>query len=160
MSQNETVRCMLMPLSGINLVIPNSAVSEVIAYMRPQRLDQTPEWFLGAVLWRGVNVPVVSVEQMCGIDTVHIGPRSRISIIYNPEKDDELPYIGLHIQDIPRAYLAEYTKMESGSDDNLSQYLLSRVDDDQLSRFIPNLDAIAVELKAQLSQEKLDNLVH
>lgn len=71
-----------------------------------------------------------------------------------------MPYIGLHIQDIPRAYLAEYTKMESGSDDNLSQYLLSRVDDDQLSRFIPNLDAIAVELKAQLSQEKLDNLVH
>jgi chemosensory pili system protein ChpC len=151
---------MLMPLSGINLVIPNSAVSEVIAYMRPQKLDDTPDWFLGAVLWRGVNLPVVSVEQLCGIDAVHIGPRSRISIIYNPEKDDELPYIGLHIQDIPRAYLAEYAKMESSSDDNLSQYLLSRVDDDELSRFIPNLDKIGAELKAQLSQQKLDSLSH
>ena len=159
MSQNETVRCMLLPLSGINLVIPNSAVSEVIAYTRPQKLEQTAEWFLGAVLWRGVNVPVVSVEQMCGVDALDISPRSRISIIYNPEKDKDLPYIGLHIQDIPRAYLAEYTKMESATDDNLSQYLLSRVDDDQLSRFIPDLDAIAVDLKAQFSKEKLDNLI-
>lgn len=160
MSQDQTVRCMLMPLSGINLVIPNSAVSEVIAYMQPQKFEETPEWLLGAVLWRGVHVPVVSVEQMCGIDAVHVGPRSRISVIYNPEKDEELPYIGLHIQDIPRAYLAEGSKMESGSDDNLSQYLLSRVDDEELSRVIPNLDAIAVELKSQLSPEKLDKLSH
>lgn len=160
MSQDQTVRCMLMPLSGINLVIPNSAVSEVIAYMQPQKFEETPEWFLGAVLWRGVHVPVVSVEQMCGIDAMHVGPRSRISVIYNPEKDEELPYIGLHIQDIPRAYLAEGSKMESGSDDNLSQYLLSRVDDEELSRVIPNLDAIAVELKSQLSPEKLDKLSH
>ncbi|NNE63021.1 MAG: chemotaxis protein CheW [Gammaproteobacteria bacterium] len=160
MSQNQAVRCMLLPLSGINLVVPNSAVSEVIGFTEPRKFEDAPEWFLGAVLWRGVYVPVVSVEQMCGIDTVHIGPRSRISIIYNPEKDEELPYIGLHIQDIPRAYLAEGSKMESGSDDGLSQYLLSRVDDDQASRVIPNLDAIAVELKSQLSQEKLDKLSH
>ena len=104
-------------------------------------------------------MPVVSVEQMCGIDVVHVGPRSRISVIYNPEKDEELPYIGLHIQDIPRAYLAESAKMESGNDDGLSQYLLTRLDGEELSRYIPNLDKIVADLKTQLSQEKIDNLV-
>ena len=158
MSQNQTVRCMLLPLSTISLVVPNSAVSEVIGFSGPRKLEDTLEWFLGVVLWRGVYIPVVSVEQMCELDNVNIGPRSRIGIIYNPEKDAELPYIGLHIQDIPRAYLAEGSKMESGSDDELSQYLLSRLDTDGPALVIPDLDVIARDLKPQINQEKLDNL--
>ncbi len=158
MSESQTVRCMLLPMSSINLVVPNSAVAEIIGYSTPRRLDDSSDWFLGVVLWRGVYVPVISVEHMCDIDSVHIGPRSRIGIIYNPEKDEDLPYIGLHMQDIPRAYLAESDKMESGSDDDIGQYLLSRLDEDQYSRAIPNLDAIAEDLKPQFSQDKIDKL--
>lgn len=158
MSDNQTVRCMMLPLSTINLVVPNSAVSEVIGFSEPRRLDDTAEWFLGVVLWRGVYVPVMSVEQLCGVDVVHIGPRSRIAIIYNPEKDEDLPYIGIHIQDIPRAYLADSSKLESANDDDLSPYLLSRIDDEQHARMIPDLDAIARDLKSQVSHEKIDSL--
>lgn len=159
MSENQAVRCMLLPMSSINLVIPNSAVAEIIGYSEPRQLDDSSEWFLGVVLWRGAYVPVVSVEQMCDVDTVHVSPRSRIAIIYNPEKDDELPYIGVHIQDIPRAYLAESDKMESGSDDDLSRYLLSRLDDDQFARAIPNLDAMAADLKPQFNLDKIERLI-
>ncbi len=158
MSEGQTVRCMLLPMSSINLVIPNSAVAEIVGYSKPRRLDDSSDWFLGVILWRGVYVPVVSVEQMCDLNDVHIGSRSRIGIIYNPEKDDDLPYIGLHMQDIPRAYLAEADKMESGSDDDLGQYLLSRLDDEQLARAIPDLDAIAADLKSQFNQDKIDRL--
>ena len=152
------VRCMLLPMSSINLVIPSSAVAEIIGYSEPRKLDGSSDWFLGVVLWRGVYVPVISVEAMCSVDTVHISPRSRIGVIYNPEKDDELPYVGLHMQDIPRAYLAESDSMESGSDDGLSQYLLSRLDDDQFHRVIPNLDAMMADLKPQFNQEAIAQL--
>ncbi|MCZ6470153.1 MAG: hypothetical protein O6649_02205, partial [Gammaproteobacteria bacterium] len=64
----------------------------------------------------------------------------------------------IHIQDIPRAYLAEAEKMESGTDDELSQYLLSRVDEDQYARFIPNLEAIIADLKREYSPDKLNQL--
>ncbi len=158
MSEQRSVRCMLLQMSSINLVIPNSAVAEIIGFSEPRRLDDSSDWFLGMVLWRGVYVPVISVEQLCEVDTLHVGSRARIGIIYNPEKDTELPYIGLHMQDIPRAYLAESDTMESGSDDDLSQYLLSRVDDDELVRAIPNLDAIIADLKPQISQEKIESL--
>ncbi len=158
MSESQTVRCMLLPMSSINLVVPNSAVAEIIGYSEPGRLEGSSDWFLGVVLWRGVYVPVISVEQMCQIDSVHVGPRSRIGIIYNPEKDDDLPYIGLHMQDIPRAYLAESDKMEAGSDDDIEKYLLSRLDDDQYARAIPDFDTIAADLKSQFSQDKIDGL--
>lgn len=149
---------MLLPMSSISLVIPSSAVAEIIGFSEPQKLVGSSDWFLGVVLWRGAYVPVISVEDLCSLDSVHLGNRSRIGIIYNPEKDEDLPYMGLHMQDIPRAYLAESNSMESGSDDGLNQYLLSRVDDDQFHRAIPDLDAMFAELKPQFSEEIMARL--
>ena len=157
-NQATSVRCMLLPLTSLNLLIPNSAVAEIIGYSSPRRLPDSSEWFAGVVLWRGVYIPVVAVEQMCGISTPQVGPRTRIAIIYNPEKDPELPYLGIHMQDIPRAYLAEAETMESGSDENLGPYLLSRVDDEQLKRAIPDLDRIIADLKLEFNQNRIAEL--
>ncbi len=154
----SSVRCMLLPLTSLNLLIPNSAVAEIIGYSTPRRLPESSEWFAGVVLWRGVYIPVVAVEQMCGVAMAQVGPRTRIAIIYNPEKDPDLPYLGIHMQDIPRAYLAEAESMESGSDEDLSPYLISRVDDEQLSRAIPNLDRIIEDLKLEFSQNRIEEL--
>jgi chemosensory pili system protein ChpC len=153
-----SVRCMLLPLNSLNLLIPNSAVAEIIGYSSPRQLSDTSDWFPGVVLWRGVYVPVVAVEQMCNLDTARVGPRTRIAIIYNPEKDPDLPYLGIHMQDIPRAYLAEADSMESGSDENLSQYLVTRVDDEKLGRVIPDIDRIIADLKLEFSPNRLGEL--
>lgn len=155
---SASVRCMLLPLVSLNLLVPNSAVAEIIGYSTPRKLADTSDWFGGVVLWRGVYIPVVAVEQMCNVGEAQVGPRARIAIIYNPEKDPELPYLGIHMQDIPRAYLAEAETMESGSDDNLNQYLLSRVDDDQLARAIPDIDRIIADLKLEFSQQNIEEL--
>ncbi|MCP4392141.1 MAG: chemotaxis protein CheW [Gammaproteobacteria bacterium] len=153
-----SVRCMLLQLTSLNLLIPNSAVAEIIGYSTPRRLADTSDWFSGVVLWRGVYVPVVVIEQMCNVSAAQVGPRARIAIVYNPEKDPDLPYIGIHMQDIPRAYLAETESMESGSDENLSPYLITRVDDEQLSRVIPDIDRIITDLKLEFNQGRIDEL--
>jgi chemosensory pili system protein ChpC len=149
---------MLLQLTSLNLLIPNSAVAEIIGYSTPRRLPDTSDWFPGVVLWRGVYVPVVVVEQMCNVSTAQVGPRARIAIVYNPEKDPDLPYIGIHMQDIPRAYLAEAESMESGSDENLGPYLVTRVDDEQLARVIPDIDRIISDLKLEFNQGRIEEL--
>ena len=156
--QSTSVRCMLLPLKSLNLLLPNSAVAEIIGYSTPRELDGTSDWFAGVVLWRGVYIPVVAVEQMCGLDTAEVRPRARIAIIYNPEKDPELPYLGIHIQDIPRAYLAEADSMISGGDEGLGEFLITRVDDEELARVIPDLDRIIAALKQEYNQSMLDQL--
>ena len=153
-----SVRCMLLPLTSLNLLIPNSAVAEIIGYSTPRPLSDTSDWFPGVVLWRGVYVPVVAVEQMCNLGIAQVGPRARIAIVYNPEKDPDLPYIGIHMQDIPRAYLAEADSIESGSDQGLSQYLVTRVDDEQFARVIPDVDKIIADLKLEYNKNRLEEL--
>ena len=55
MSEKATsVRCMLLPLTSLNLLIPNSAVAEIIGYSQPRALANCSDWFAGVVLWRGV----------------------------------------------------------------------------------------------------------
>ncbi len=157
-NKSTSVRCMLLPLTTLNLLVPNSAVAEIIGYSTPRQLSDSSDWFSGVVLWRGVYIPVVAVEQMCGLNTAQTGPRARIAIIYNPEKDPELPYLGIHMQDIPRAYLAEADSMESGNDEGLSEYLVARVDDDQLGRVIPDLDKIIADLKREFNPGRLEEL--
>ena len=157
-SKPTSVRCMLLPLTSLNLLIPNSAVAEIIGYSTPRPLTDTSEWFPGVVLWRGVYVPVVEVEALCKLGAAQVGPRTRIAIIYNPAKDPEMPYLGVHMQDIPRAYLAEADSMEAGSDEGLSPYLLTQVDDEQLSRAIPDFDKIITELKFEFNQTRLEEL--
>jgi len=156
--KSTSVRCMLLPLSSLNLLIPNSAVAEIIGYSEPRPLTGSSDWFGGVVLWRGVYVPVVAVEQMCNIDRAGVGPRARIAIVYNPEKDSDLPYIGIHMQDIPRAYLAESDSTESGSSEGLGEYLLTRVDDEELARAIPDLDKIIADLKLEYNPARLEEL--
>ncbi len=156
--KSGSVRCMLLPLTSLNLLVPNSAVAEIIAYSAPNHLADTSEWFSGVVLWRGVYVPVVEVEKMCQLEVSEVGPRTRIAIIYNPEKDPGMPYLGIHMQDIPRAYLAEIDSMESGSDDGLNPYLLTRVDDENLARVIPDIEKIIYDLKLEFSQNRIEEL--
>ena len=157
-NESTSVRCMLLPLTSLNLLIPNSAVAEIIGYSTPRQLSDSSAWFPGVVLWRGVYVPVVEVEKLCHLGAAQVGPRTRIAIIYNPEKDSEMPYIGIHMQDIPRAYLAEVDSMEAGNDDGLNPYLLSRVDDEQLARVIPDFDKIIDDLKLEFNQNRIEEL--
>ncbi len=149
---------MLLPLTSLNLLVPNSAVAEIIGYSTPRPLSHCSDWFVGVVLWRGVYIPVIAVEQMCDIATAGVGPRARIAIIYNPEKDPELPYVGIHMQDIPRAYLADPDSTESGSSDGLGDYLMTRVDDEELARVIPDFDMIIAALKLEYNPQRLEEL--
>ena len=154
-----SVRCMLMPLPSMHFLIPNSAVAEIIGYSSPTPLPDCSKWFPGVVSWRGVYVPVIWPEELCSGYIAPISPRARIAMLYNPSRDETLPYFGIIIQDIPRAYLAESGKMMSSSDDDLNQYLLTRVDEDHLARVIPDVDKIIAALKLEYSQEKVAQVI-
>ena len=156
--KSTSVRCMLLPLTAINLLIPNSAVAEIIGYSEPRELNGSSDWFPGVVLWRGVYVPVVVVERMCEMAESSVGPRARIAIVYNPEKDPDLPYLGIQMQDIPRAYLADPDTTESGSSEGLSPYLLTRVDAEEQARVIPDVDKIIAALKNEYRSDRLEEL--
>lgn len=96
------VRCLLMPFHGFNVLIPNTAVAEVIAYEKPQGIEQGPVWLKGLVTWRGKSVPVVSLEKMVGANEGTPAAQARLIIFNSLGEATLLPFIAMVAQGIPR----------------------------------------------------------
>jgi len=151
MAEQDSIRCIQLPLLNMQLLLPNAVVAEIISYVRPEQNGQ--DWLDGVMIWRGVSVPVISVEKMCQQDHVEPGVRSRIAVIYNLLNDDDMPYAGIIMQDIPRAYLAEEDRMPAQTVDTGCEFLYGQADVMNSELMIPNLDAMM-----QATRQKLHNL--
>lgn len=149
MAENASIRCMQLPLVDMQLLLPNSSVAEIIGYTEPEVAGS--DWYDGKISWRGVMVPVVSIEKMCQSQSVEPGPRSRIAIIYNLDGGDDLPYFGIILQDIPRAYLAEEERLIQSMEQLECEFLSTRADALMDQLYIPDLESIISSLKQRLN---------
>jgi chemosensory pili system protein ChpC len=139
---------MQLPLDGLQILVPNAAVAEIIGFADPESAPDVAG-LKGEIHWRGVMVPVISVEELCGKTLAELGPRSRIAIIYQPDGDADLPYLGIILQDIPRGYLADEERMQLVLDGHDCPYLLGRADPMLDHLLVLDLDAMFDAVKRQ-----------
>ena len=103
MAQVETiVRSQIIPLTGMNLVLPNTSIAEVINYSKPSPVKDAPEWLLGMVNWRGVAIPIVSFEKANEVKAARKSKSTRIAVLNGVSGNDELSFYGVIVQGIPR----------------------------------------------------------
>lgn len=77
----EKIRSLWVPLRGMNLLLPSAAVTEIGSYHAPRSCPGMPDWFLGMVKWRGQEIPVVSLESLCGLHNSSNPVFSRLMIV-------------------------------------------------------------------------------
>lgn len=56
--------CLMLPLRHTNIVLPSSAVAEIVSYEAPKQVEDQPKWLLGIFSWRGVPIPLTQLETM------------------------------------------------------------------------------------------------
>ncbi|HEY5603895.1 MAG TPA: chemotaxis protein CheW [Gammaproteobacteria bacterium] len=142
------VRSQLISLETVRLVLPNTAIAEVIAYTPPELPENMPDWFLGYIPWRGYRIPVVSFEKM--IDQTNSAPdrRSRIIILNSIAADPNRPFYALLSTGIPRLMSVEAGNIqdapEIGENDSL---ILRHVIVDKQGALIPDQYVLEARLK-------------
>lgn len=100
--QVNEVASLLIPVVDRLLLIPTVTVAEMIPYQEPLRDPEKPDWYLGEVSWRELQVPLLSFEVMCGEARPSYNSLCRIAVLNNTGVDESLPFIGLATQGIPR----------------------------------------------------------
>ncbi len=103
----ESVRSLWVPLEGVNLLVPNVAIAEVIDYQPLDLIHDGPDWLLGCLRWREQELPVVSVERLCGFNLPQGGRGSRISVLNSVLAGSELSFYAIVTADIPRLFSAD-----------------------------------------------------
>lgn len=142
---DELISCILLPLSDDYLLLPNVAVAEVIAYIEPSDANSENS-MIGFINWRGVSVPIICFEKASGLankENKENSIRERIAILYNPDGDENKPYVGVKLLDNPKSFRAEVDSLvdETITVDDPS-YISNQLSDAGRRLFIPNLDAM------------------
>lgn len=139
MAEKE-IRTIMAPLTNGHVLLPNSAVAEVLGFTPPESFKQSPPWLLGELAWHDWQVPIISFEQLVSKkERSSVTPKSRILIIKTLGESTQVNYIGLVIQGLPKLKkVTESTLVEQPSDD-LPNTLFSRVSIDELEAVIPEL---------------------
>lgn len=97
----DAVHCLLIPIYGETLLLPNAAVAEVVAYIDSEPADNAPEWFLGYMNWRDLRIPLISFEAATGGNVAPLQKNSRIAILNTLNGKQEVSHFGIVTQGIP-----------------------------------------------------------
>lgn len=108
--KQEEITSLLIPLQGRVLLVPTVTVAEMAAYNRPEPIANAPAWLLGFYHWREQKVPLLSFEVLNGEPCPAPAAKSRVAVFNNTGISDELPFIAIPTQGIPR--LARVTDNE------------------------------------------------
>ena len=140
----------IVPLQKSNILVPQAAVAEIIPYEPLQRVQDSPDWFLGFLAWRGVQVPVASFEMLtverASFSLVSVSSASLV-ILRALGGQEDFSYIAIVAQTQPG--LVQLTADELFStDDEVAKTELQKVryGDDVLG--IPDLIYIESEIRA------------
>lgn len=140
---DKEIRTFIAPLIDGHMMLPNTAVAEVLAFARPEPFKQGPAWLLGELAWRDWQVPVICFEQLIDKSSrTSVTPKARILIIKTLGESTQVNYIGVVIQGLPRLKKVTAASLVEKQTDNLPEILFSKVSIDDLDAVIPELGSL------------------
>ena len=137
---NRIIRCILAPLTDGYVLLPNTAVAELLSFTMPEPLKKAPRWVLGELVWNGWQVPVVSYEFLINDnDRKTVTAKARILIIKTLGESTQVNYIGLVIQGLPKLKKVSMDSLIENRNEDLPEAVFSQVSIDNLQAVIPEL---------------------
>ena len=141
--EEETVRCLALPLVGNQLLVPNAVVAEVFAAGAISPVPDGPDWLLGNLAWRGEVLPVVCMEAALGGTRLETGTRSKIVVISALTASESLKYYAVLVQGIPHQVLAGSSTVTPETPINGARpFVAVDVQVEGGQAFVPDLDAV------------------
>ena len=108
MSDTQSLKCVILTLRSENVMVPNASIAEIISAKDTFQVENAPDWYVGKMTWRGVDVPLVSFEAAAGVEFKNVNLNTQVAVIYAVTKDAQHPYVGLVISGVP--HVSSFTK--------------------------------------------------
>jgi chemosensory pili system protein ChpC len=141
----QEVYSLMIPTVNSNILLPNTNVAEVVPFNNVELFDEKdgkPNWYLGHLLWRGINIPLLSIDLINGESDAKANKRSRVAITHTLNLNKEIPYLAIVVQGIPRLSHVRTDNIQFVKDQTLSNAEKMRVDIDSVVASIPDLDKL------------------
>lgn len=99
---------LILTLSDRLLLLPNTAVAELVAFRHLQPAENSPSWLLGQIAWRDLSLPLLSFEAASS-NTLPTLEHARVVIINAIGDRPKFRFFALLITGIPRSVRIDKT---------------------------------------------------
>ena len=147
----EKIQSLIIPLRHTNMILPQSAVAEIVPVPQVEERTDAAAWFIGLFGWRAQQVPLISVETLCDPDMeASYHQARRIAVLYGLEEFPGIEYFAIEIQAIPHPILLGNEDLVSIDGSSECDVISSHVQAVGIKAYLPNLSKIEHRLRDQL----------
>lgn len=98
----DMIRSMILSIRDKDILLPNTAVAEIIPYTKTDDIEESSKWLMGLLDWRGKKVPIVSLESLNNDHEPWVERKSRVAVLNMIEPGEEYPFMGVVLQKFPK----------------------------------------------------------
>lgn len=140
--RNTEIDCLLIALHDRQLLLPNSAVAEVVPFSHLLMSDAEANWVLGKLDWRGTLIPAICYELLSEQTPPDPNPDARFIIVNTLGSNPDIPFYAVLVQGIPRLLHIEDEDLQEVESVMTGQYDMMTVSMPGLNAVIPDMEAI------------------
>ncbi|MDO3387582.1 chemotaxis protein CheW [Gilvimarinus sp. SDUM040013] len=100
--RHQEVASLLVPIVDKLLLLPNVTVAEIVPVAQVSPVADGPDWLLGEFVWREIKLPLISYELLNGNSKPSLNARCRIAVLNTTGESDDLGFIAVLTQGLPR----------------------------------------------------------
>ena len=146
MSDDYPIASTIGICDGFNLLLPSNLIADVVSSMTYSQQKGDSSWAIGELSWRGLQIPVVSIEQLIINRTPRIRG-SHVAIFHGTLDTDKLPFYAVPMQAIPHNFnLLKESDLSERSDDVALEYCAMKVTARGVAAIIPDLEGLERQL--------------
>lgn len=117
-NNKELLKCVILTLRKENVIVPNELVAEIVSVKDIEAIENSADWLLGNMSWRGACVPLISFEAAGGGTVTKVNLNTQAVILYAVgagSKAEDYPYLGLVMSGVP--HVSKFSRDQIKIDD-------------------------------------------
>lgn len=144
MAEDHRVKCLLLPVTGPAVIVPNSAVAEIITQQDVAPAADAPDWFLGTGRWRGTDIPLIAFDRLVGERDDAPEPAGRFVVLFGLDGGGAPGFYGIRIDRLPRTETVDRQRLRPADGEaHRSEFVgLRAVIEGERECLVPDLDAL------------------
>jgi len=135
------ITSLVIPIGTAQLLLPSVAVAEIL-HERPLSTQLgEPDWLLGLLNWREHLIPVISLEELAGLEFPPPESEPRTIILYGNPKN-KVPYYAFKTQGMPHSLQVVKDLLLLPQEVNDKPGIIASVEIETRLTWLPDLDYI------------------
>lgn len=141
----DRISCLVLPLVGQRLLVPLTAIAEVVSTGSSPVGGNSDGLFYGWINWREQRIPLISLEVLNGDGRPPLAEFNRIAVFNAVGDLASLGFYGIRLDAIPQpVHVTAQTVLAQSDDKQILRMMDAVVGDQQV--WLPDMDAVETKV--------------